>query len=105
MWFTLKVDADDLDTESIVQLCVSNSGVGTDGLLYLNGAVGTLAQGTLSVNQSGGAVTITIADDATSLLAAASELVYDVKQLVGSNTSVLTGSTSNVLVTPTAALS
>jgi hypothetical protein len=104
MWFTVKRDAKDADALSVVQIVVSNPAAGGDGLLYLDGVAGTAAQGRLTVDQAAGTVTIWIADDATACLPGRSGLVYDVKQLVAGDTTVLTVGAATVSVTPTAAL-
>jgi len=104
IWLTIKRSADEEDAASQVQIVVSNPGVGTDGLLYLAGAVGTAAWGTLTVDQVAGTVAIWLADEATTRLSRRSGLVYDVKYLVAGDTTVLTSGAASVTVTPTAAL-
>lgn len=87
-YFTVKANVqDDLDEQSIIQIVVSSTPAGTDGLLYLNGATGTLADGTLAVGASD--VTVTLEDDATALLEDCQGLVFDVKFLIGSSKSTV----------------
>lgn len=83
LYWTLKESIYDDDDQAIIQLVESNPGVGTDGLLYLDSAAIALpilvSDGTLTVNQAGGTVVIAVTDNATALLSAASELVWDIK--------------------------
>lgn len=83
LYWTLKESIYDDDDQAILQLVESNPGAGTDGLLYLDSAAIvlpiTVADGTLTVNQAGGTVVIAVSDNATALLSAASDLVWDVK--------------------------
>lgn len=51
VWFTVKADKDDIDTQSIIQIVESNPGVATDGLLSIQKAAPTaLANGSITVN-------------------------------------------------------
>ncbi len=87
-YFTVKSNIqDDLDEQSIVQIVVSSTPAGTDGLLFLNGATGTLADGVLIVGVD--SVTVTLEDDATALLEDCQGLVFDVKFLIGSSKSTV----------------
>ena len=83
LYWTLKESIYDDDDQAILQLVESNPGAGTDGLLYLDSAEIvlpiTVADGTLTVNQAAGTVVIAVTDNATALLSAASELVWDIK--------------------------
>ena len=102
VYFTAKSDQNLTDAQSTIQIRVSNPGIGTDGLLYLNGAVGTAAQASLVVNQSGGTVAITITDDATALLVAGQVLMYDLKAKTSMGTTqVLAGESLIINSTPT----
>jgi hypothetical protein len=80
IWVTLKTKRTDDDADSIVQIVESNPGVAADGLLYLNGASGTKAQASLTVNQVAGTIAIHIDDEATAELARWTG-GYDVKVL------------------------
>ena len=81
LWFTIKRDRRDAESASIVQVVLSSPTVAADGLLYLNGAAGTAAQGGIVVDDaSDGDITITIDKAATAELEAAS-CVYDVQVL------------------------
>jgi len=78
-YFSMKIDQEDLDTESIVMI---REGAG--GLLTLNGAPGAATQGTLVVagvapNQ---AATVTLKGLASSCLLVRAGLVYGLKQIV-----------------------
>ena len=83
LYFTLKESDYDTDDLALLQLVESNPGAGTDGLLYLNSlAIAspiTIADGTLTVSQAGGTVTIAITDNAMAQLSKASGLVWDIK--------------------------
>ncbi len=103
IWLTFKRGAGDTDARSIMQILVSNPGVGTDGLLYLNGAAGVAAQAALVVNQAAGTIAITITDDATSNLTPR-RMSWDAKQLVAAATTQLTAGAASVDYAITAAL-
>jgi len=103
IYFTVKRTLAVVDTEAVVQIVVSNPGVGTDGLLRLNSAAGTAAQGSLVVNQGAGTIAITLADDATSVLVART-YYYDVKAIVTGTSNLLTAATVTVSDTATEAL-
>jgi len=104
-WLTIKEDDSHTDAQSIVQIVVSEPAAETDGLLYLNKASGTLAQGSLTVDQPNGTVTITITDEATAQLGRASSLSYDVKVLTSTGTTdVLTEGSAVVSLTETRAI-
>ena len=103
--FSLKTNLDHTDARSIVQIRESNPGVGSDGLQYLNGAVATAAQGSLTVNQSAGTVAIALTAAATVQLVAQSGLVYDLKLFRSDGEpSVLTAATASINLTPTKAI-
>lgn len=102
VWFTLKTDEAQTDAQALVQLVESNPGVGTDGLKHLNGAAGTAAHGSLTVNQAGGTVAIELEAAATVQLDRASALGYDIKVLSGTDTvTLLTAGTASVQLTET----
>jgi len=105
IWLTIKTSDKLADSQAIVQILESNPGVGTDGLLYLNGVAAMAAQGTLVVDQAAGTVQITIDDAATALLDENSRLGYDVKVLLsGGTTQLLTIGTATVVLTETKAI-
>jgi hypothetical protein len=108
MWFTVKLEEEDADSESIIQIQVSNPADATnDGLLYLEGAAyATKTDGSLTVNQSGGTVAIALKAAATDGLTRRRKLGYDVKVLTsaGARTQLTLGS-CDVVLTETHALS
>lgn len=68
---TAKRTVKDTDSGAILQLKVSNPGVGTDGVLVVERVAATVAQrtqGSLVVNQPGGSVTVHLQDDLTAEL-------------------------------------
>lgn len=79
-YFTVKDDLrDDMDSQSIIQIVVTDGGDAGDGLLYLNAAAATAGQGSLSVGAD--SVTVTLADDASADLMDCSGMDFDVKFL------------------------
>lgn len=104
IWFTIKRVAADADSASIVQIVETNPAAGTDGLLYLNGAAATAANASLTIDQAAGTIVISITDDTTSVLSAATALVYDIKQLVSGATTQLTTGAASVTTGVTAAI-
>lgn len=103
LYFTVKAAAGALDTASVVQIVVSNPGAGTDGLLYLDGAAGTLAQGSLTVDQGAGTLAIVLADDTTTFLEPGT-YAYDVKAIVTDTSELLTAAGLTVTQTVTEAI-
>lgn len=102
IYLTAKASQNQLDSQAAIRIRVSNPGVGTDGLLYLNGAAATAALASLVVSQVAGTVAITITDDATAQLSPGQNLTYDIKAITSAGTStVLTGETLLVTSTPT----
>jgi hypothetical protein len=83
LWLTVKKHAGLADTASTIQIVLSSPGAGTDGLLYLNGASATAAQGSL-VAASTTSVTIAIDEVATAVLEVRS-YKYDVQAMVGTD--------------------
>lgn len=107
--WTLKWNRDQVDTASIVQLRVSNpADVVNDGLLRLNGATLvapiTAADGSLTVDQAGGAVAIWLSDELTAQLRQAVGLGWDVKFIDEEGDSSGTRGTADVSLTETRAL-
>jgi hypothetical protein len=68
-YWTLKTNPDQPDSDAIVQLCVSNPALATDGLLRLNGNVPaapvTKDDGALTVDQSSGRISVLLSDELT----------------------------------------
>lgn len=88
IYFTVKKYRAVADADAVVQVLESNPSGAGDGLLRINRAAGTLAQGSLVVDQALGTLEITLADDATTLLVG-DAYVYDAKALLTDGTSVL----------------
>jgi len=77
LWFTLKDDKDDADTEALVQIEESA------GLVYINGApAGTPANGSITVTDAvRGNLTVGLAAVESAKLADVGNLYYDVQML------------------------
>jgi len=91
IWFTVKRNVADADTASIIQIDT------TTGLLYLNGAAGTAAQGSITVDDdAAGDITVVMAEEATDDLTPESGLYYDVQSLVGGSVSTLSAGPCNI---------
>jgi len=106
LWITIKERTSDPDTAAIALVLLSNPGVGTDGLQYLNGAAGTAAQGALVVDSAAaGDVTLTLEAAATTQLVPHASLVYDIQwksatskiYTLTSGTCVVTGDVSRAV--------
>jgi hypothetical protein len=103
LYFTLKYSEYDDDPDAIVQIVASNPAAPlADGILYLDGAAPvspiTYASGALTVSQAAGTVVIAITDNATALLAKASDLVWDIKTKDAAGATVQnTTSTASIL--------
>jgi hypothetical protein len=104
IYFTVKQATSQADTDAILQVVETNPGAGTDGLLRLNGAAGTAANGSLTVDQAGGTVAIALVDDVTDDLALATGLVWSLKAIATSTSTLLATGTLNVLGQATAAV-
>jgi hypothetical protein len=75
------------DSTSVIQLLVTNPGNGsTDGLKILNGASGTLAGGSITINTDDDEVDVVLTDDTTSALTTG-QYVYDIKFLYSTSKS------------------
>jgi len=99
IWFTVKRNRADADTASIIQIDT------TTGLLYLNGAAGTAAQGAIAVDDaSAGDITITLAEQSTDDLTPESGLYYDVQVLNGGDVSTLSAGPCNITADVTRAI-
>lgn len=107
IYFTIKSSVSDTDNHSLIQIVKSNPGAGGDGLLYLNSsAAGSASDGSLTVDQPGGNIAISLTDDAASQLSPGSNYVYDIKVITSaSKSSLLTTGTASVGATPTLAVS
>ena len=70
VYWTVKSNTNDVDSAAVLQIVKTNGGGAGDGLLYLNGAAATghASEGSLTVDQAGGNVTIAITDDYTALI-------------------------------------
>ncbi len=70
VYWTVKSSTGDADSAAILQLVKTNGGSAGDGMIRLNGAANTSheSEGTLTVDQSGGNITIAITDDYTALI-------------------------------------
>lgn len=69
LWFSVKSNLKSPDTDALVQIKKNASGTG-DGLIYLNGAAGTAALGSITINDaSTGSVTIALDETASADLA------------------------------------
>ncbi len=103
--WTLKANVRDADTAALVQLRVTNPAAGGDGLQRVNGAAPaapiSAADGELTVNQAGGAITVWLSDELTALLAAAVDLGWDVKFIDASGDSSGQRGTADVVLTET----
>ena len=81
IWFTIKSSPEDADSASIVQIKKNATGVG-DGLLYLNGAAGTAAQGSITIDDAtDGDITVVLDEAATATLYPGA-YVQDVQTLI-----------------------
>lgn len=102
-YFTVKCNLRDADSAALVQIVVTNGGDAGDGLLILNGAAATAADGALVVGAD--SVTITIEDDATAELDDGSGLAYDVKFVLSTSKSQLaTQGAATIALTATRAI-
>lgn len=105
LWFTVKQDSSQADADAIIQMIETNPGAGTDGLLRLNGAAGTAANGTLTVSQAAGTVVIDLLATVTDDLALATGLHWSLKALATAGaTTLLAVGTLNVRGQATAAV-
>lgn len=94
LWFTMKRDREDADSESIIQI------EETAGLDYLNGAAGTAGDGSIVVDDAvAGDVTITLKPAASALLVPR-EHKYDVQVLMTTGATVHTLTQGDAAVDP-----
>ena len=84
LWFTVKRDYDDADSAAVVQI------EKTGGLLFINGAVGTAGNGSLTINDvASGDVTIVLHASETAKLSPGN-YQYDIQILRSAGTPVST---------------
>ena len=81
LWLTVKAKDSDADTAAKIQFLVSNPGVGTDGLIVLNGAASTVGYAGLVVAQAAGRRHHHRRRCNGGALVRAADLVYDVEDL------------------------
>jgi len=83
LYLTAKRSLDDDDEEALVQLMVSNpADAEEDGLLVINAESGTLADGSLTVDDEDGTVRVQLVHDATALVPVTRKATYDLKWLL-----------------------
>lgn len=108
IYFSVKRSPGQPDSDALIQIVETNPGVGTDGLLYLDGAAAvTAAQASLTVDQALGTIIILITDDATAALPDTDVTYsYDLKQYTVSDSAstLLVGGDLTVTNTPTEAI-
>lgn len=88
IYFTTKSSNQYADSQALVQILKSNPSAGGDGLIRLNSAPSTVADGSLTIDQPGGSVTITLTDEAT-LQLNHGDYFYDIKALSSDSSSVV----------------
>lgn len=100
LWFTVKSQYGDADAVSVVQ--IEEAG----GLLYLNAAAGTPANGDITVDdEDDGDITITLAAASTATLTPNDGLSYDVQMLTATGVQTLTSGSCMVVADVTRAVS
>jgi len=91
IWFTVKRRSSDADSEAVLQIEQSV------GLVYINGAAGTAANGAITVNDATtGSITITLQEAAADDLPALTGGVWDVQSLISST--VTTHATGSITI-------
>ena len=98
LWFTIKEDLEDLDTEAILQIEAAA------GLLYIDGKAGVSTDGVLTVQDAAtGSVLITLKQASAALLPvyAAYAIPWDIKILKDSVVTILEEGTIYIKSTPT----
>jgi len=94
--FTVKRSEDDLDADAIVRIRKAASGL-KDGLLILNGATGTAASGSITIDDATlGNITIALAATATDDLKLEKGLYYDIQKIVGTVVTTMGSGVLNV---------
>lgn len=100
IYFTVKSNSSQADAVAQIQIVISNPDDAGDGLLYANGAAaGDAAQGTLTVDQPGGDITITITDDQTEDFTAGN-YNYDFKVITDESKSTILAAGQATISTP-----
>ncbi len=85
IYFTVRPIKKSADSQSLIQIVVTNPSDGADGLKYLNGAATTAAWGSITVDDvHTGDVTITLTPTATTLLAEQYDVDFDIKVIKSS---------------------
>lgn len=91
IYWTVKATTSVPDSEAVLQVVITNGGDAGDGLIYLNGAdnAGHEDEASLTVDQPGGTITISITDDYTALVSGATPtLTSDFKAITDESKSV-----------------
>ena len=100
IWFTIKRSYEQADSDSEIQIDT------TTGLLYINGASGTAAKGSITVDDaSAGDITITLDETETAKLGLRDDCYYDVKMLNSGTATTLTQGRANIIYGVTKATS
>lgn len=100
IWFTAKADRNQADSEALVQI------VTTTGLLTLNGATGTAANGSITVTDAAtGNLTVLLDEVETAKLSERSGCYYNIKALVSGVASTLAEGRVNIIHSTTKAIS
>lgn len=100
IYFTVKSNSSQSDNVAQIQIVISNPDDAGDGLLYANGTTASDAtQGTLTVDQAGGDITITITDDQTEDFTAGN-YDYDFKVITDESKSTILARGSATIGTP-----
>lgn len=85
IYFTVRPIKKSADSQSLIQIVVTNPSDGSDGLKYLNGAATTAAWGSIAVDDTAtGDVTVTLTPTATTLLAEQYDVDFDIKVIKSS---------------------
>lgn len=91
IYWTVKTNTSVADSDAVLQVVITNGGDPGDGLIYLNGAAATghEDEASLTVDQPGGTITISITDDYTAEVSAATPtLTSDFKAITDVSKSV-----------------
>ena len=100
IYFTVKSNSSQADAVAQIQIVISNPDDAGDGLLYANGAAASDAtQGTLTVDQGAGDITITITDDQTEDFTAGN-YNYDFKVITDESKSTILAAGQATISTP-----
>lgn len=103
--FTVKTNSGKADTAATLRIRKNASAV-DDGLLILNGAAGTAAQGSIAIDSlAAGNITITVAAASTAQLEPRSAYYYDIQMITASAVQTLTSGELAVVADVTKAVS